>query len=87
MVLQTKKKLEAGILLARMANPVTQSSFYGNPGDGKTCIMLKVMLLGMLSLPGAHTPYPVIVQAKKFAYALIFDTSAGSKFIDAVRRV
>jgi len=69
-----------------MANPIAQSCFSMEILIGKTCIMLKVMLLGILSLSGAHTPYPVIIQAKKFAHALWIDTSSGGKFIDAVRR-
>jgi len=35
------------------------------------------MLLGMLSLPGTHTSYPAIVQAKNIGHALRINTSPG----------
>ena len=35
------------------------------------------MLLGMLSLPGTHTSYPAMVQAKNFGHALRINTSPG----------
>jgi len=49
--------------------------------------MLKVMLLGMLSVSGTHTAYPVIIQTEELTHEFRIDTFAGSELIDAVRRV
>ena len=43
------------------------------------------MLLGMLSFPGTHKVYSIIIHTKKFGHALWINTFAGRK-VEAIRQ-